>query len=209
MHHEMRDCYFHPDDVDSPVDGLLSDQLWGDRYTMFLDSSDPTMIDTGHQNEWADIELPDGSVKKCENPRGPTGHRWTGYTLFVPLDRPTAGENAEQETEDRSAVKPKMLKVPGEPSENERRLHELTHLPYRDWCEHCVKSKGRQSHAVKKKNDRQPVIQIDFSFMATENDLPKRTILNATDVQTGYSMAVVLPSKGGRKEVSKNMRLLN
>ena len=48
----------------------------------------------------------------------------------------------------------------------------------------------------KKKNDRQPVIQIDFSFMATENDLPKRTILNATDVQTGYSMAVVLPSKG-------------
>ena len=24
MHHEMRDCYFHPDDVDSPVDGLLS-----------------------------------------------------------------------------------------------------------------------------------------------------------------------------------------
>eukprot|EP00439_Symbiodinium_sp_Y106_P076106 s1708_g15.t1 len=104
------------------------------------------------------------------------------------------GENAEQETEDRSAVKPKMLKVPGEPSENERRLHELTHLP--DWCEHCVKSKGRQSHAVKKKSDRQPVIQIDFSFMATENDLPKRTILNATDVQTGYSMAVVLPSKG-------------
>ena len=49
---------------------------------------------------------------------------------------------------------------------------------------------------MKKKNDRQPVIQIDFSFMATENDLPKRTILNATDVQTGYSMAVVLPSKG-------------
>ena len=62
--------------------------------------------------------------------------------------------NAEQETEDRSAVKPKMLKVPGEPSESERRLHELTHLPYRDWCEHCVKLKGRQSHAVKKKNDR-------------------------------------------------------
>ena len=48
MHYEMRDCYFHPDDVDSPVDGLLSDQLWSDRYIMFFDSSDPTMIDTGH-----------------------------------------------------------------------------------------------------------------------------------------------------------------
>ena len=88
-----------------------------------------------------------------------------------------------------------MLKIPGEPSESERRLHELTHLPYRDWSVHCVKSKGRQSHAVKK-NDRQPVIQIDFSFLSTENDLPKRTILNATDVQTGYAMAIVLPAKG-------------
>ena len=47
-----------------------------------------------------------------------------------------------------------------------------------------------------KENDRQPVIQIDFSFLATENDLPKRTILNATDVQTGYAMAIVLPAKG-------------
>ena len=46
------------------------------------------------------------------------------------------------------------------------------------------------------KKDRQPVVQIDFSFMATENDLPKRTVLSATDIQTGYSMAVVSPSKG-------------
>ena len=193
MHHEWRDCYFHPDDAPSPVDGLLSDCLWGDRYTMFFDSSDPSQIDTGHQNEWADIEMPDGTVKKCEDPRGPTGHKWIGYTFFVPLDRPTADKNAEQQT--KSALKPKMLKIPGEPSESERRLHELTHLPYRDWCEHCVKSKGRQSHAVKK-NDRQPVIQTDFSFLSPEDDLPKRTILNATDVQTGYAMAIVLPAKG-------------
>ena len=53
----------------------------------------------------------------------------------VPLDRPTAGENAEQDREDRSALKPKMLKVHGKPSESERRRHELTHLPCRDWSE--------------------------------------------------------------------------
>ena len=37
---------------------------------------------------------------------------------------------------------------------------------------------------------------IDFSFLSTENDLPERTILNASDVQTGYAMAIVLPAKG-------------
>ena len=62
--------------------------------------------------------MPDGSVKKCDDPRGHTGHKWIGYALFVPLDRPTAGGNAEQQTDDKSAVKPKMLKVPGEPSES-------------------------------------------------------------------------------------------
>ena len=31
---------------------------------------------------------------------GHTGHKWIGYTLFVPLDRPTAGGNAEQQTDD-------------------------------------------------------------------------------------------------------------
>ena len=34
---------------------------------MFFDSSYPEMIDTGHQNEWADIEMPDGSVKMLLN----------------------------------------------------------------------------------------------------------------------------------------------
>ena len=166
MHHECRDCYFHPDDAPSLVDGLLRDCLWDDRYTIFFDSNDPSQIDTGHQNAWADIEMPDGTVKKCEDPRGPAGHKRIGYILFDPLDRSTADKNAEQQTDDKSAVKPKILKIPDEPSESERRLHELTHLPYRDWCEHSIKSKGRQSHAVKK-HDRQPMIQIIFSLRMT------------------------------------------
>ena len=119
-------------------------------------------------------------------PSSPTGHNWVGFSLFVPLGRPTA-------------VKPKMLKVLGEPSESERELDELTHLPYRNWCEHSVQSTGRQKHAAKK-NCRQPVNQIDFSNLATESDLPKRTIVNAMDAQTDYSMAVVLLAKGSTEK---------
>ena len=32
--------------------------------------------------------------------------------------------------------------APGEPSREERLLHERTHLPYRSWCDHCVACKG-------------------------------------------------------------------
>ena len=53
--------------------------------------------------------------------------------------------------------KPKGLRVPGKPSESERKLHELTLLPFRSWCKHCIMAKGR--HATSRKlKDRQPVI---------------------------------------------------
>ena len=74
-------------------------------------------------------------------------------------------------------------------------LHELTHLPFRDWCPHCVKSKGRRGPA-KKQSDRQPVIQVDSCFHATSAELPLRKILSACDIQTGLGMAVVVASKG-------------
>ena len=33
----------------------------------------------------------------------------------------------------------KMPTAPNMPSEREREIHEVTHIPYREWCEDCVK----------------------------------------------------------------------
>ena len=35
--------------------------------------------------------------------------------------------------------------VPVLPSESEVEEHELTHLPLRCWCRHCVRAKGKES----------------------------------------------------------------
>ena len=35
--------------------------------------------------------------------------------------------------------------VPVLPSEAEVEQHELTHLPFRSWCRHCVRAKGKES----------------------------------------------------------------
>jgi len=55
-------------------------------------------------------------------------------------------EEEEEETEageeERGVVK---MMDPRQPSEEERRNHNLTHLPYRNWCEHCVKGRGREA----------------------------------------------------------------
>ena len=41
-------------------------------------------------------------------------------------------------SEETKAVK--MKKTPKQPSQREREEHEKTHLPFRDWCTHCIKA---------------------------------------------------------------------
>ena len=122
------------------------------------------------------------------------GFVWTGLTLFQTSDC-IPDTVVEQETHDKAARDAKALPRPNEPTEQQRATHNLTHLPYRSWCEHCVKAKGRENHS-KRQTDRQPVIQVDYCFVNTGPDVGQRTILTAVDVQTGLSTAVVVPNKG-------------
>ena len=97
---------------------------------------------------------------------------------------------------DYKAQNPRQLSVPKEPTEQERLVHELTHLPFRSWCEFCVKAKSKQSHS-RTLSDRRPVIQCDYSFMTSESSPDVQvTILNAVDVLTGLGLSVVVPGKG-------------
>ena len=50
-------------------------------------------------------------------------------------DRPEVeGEEAEEEAE-----VPRKAREPSEPTGEERRRHETTHLPFRSWCPYCVR----------------------------------------------------------------------
>ena len=100
----------------------------------------------------------------------------------------------EQETHDKAARDAMAPPRPNEPAEQQRATHNLTHVPYRSWCEHCVKAKGRENQS-KRQTDRQPVIQVDYCFVNTGPDVNQRTMLTAVDVQTGLSTAVVVPNK--------------
>ena len=194
MVHRARTDTVHPDIEPSPIQGPLGDCLMANRYTYFVWSQFPESI--GHEIEdlWCPVITPDGIEKNPEEePSRELYQAWKGFVVFA--TQSIELEKVEQETIDVSARPAKGLKTPGEPSISERRQHELTHLPYRDWCPLCVKAKGRHG-ASKKIVDRQPVIQIDYCYHATHKELPLQKILSACDVQTGLGLAVVVPSKG-------------
>eukprot|EP00439_Symbiodinium_sp_Y106_P035123 s8543_g4.t1 len=60
---------------------------------------------------------------------------------------------------------PKGEKRPEEPTEEERRKHELTHLPKADWCESCQATRSREDNfEVSEKTNEASLVSMDFKF---------------------------------------------
>lgn len=99
------------------------------------------------------------------------------------------------------------MKIPTAPTEAERQLHNLTHLPYRTWCNHCFKGKGKEQHHLKLAS-RSPTVQLDYHFLAQPkrqlgpNEAPNEsnttylTVLCAHDSASGLGLEVVVERKG-------------
>ena len=52
-------------------------------------------------------------------------------------------EEAEVEEEAVEAQAPRAARAPHVPSQQEIDEHDLTHCPYRAWCEHCVRGQAK------------------------------------------------------------------
>ena len=55
------------------------------------------------------------------------------------------------------------------PTEKEREEHEAKHVPFRDWCTHCMMGRRRTHHHISKKESedqsRRPTNAMDYHFM--------------------------------------------
>ena len=90
------------------------------------------------------------------------------------------GEQVEAEDEPAEAGirKPIKMNDPKEPSEEERRQHNLTHLPYRSWCKHCVGGRGKEApHRRRDYQGELPELHLDYAFMGNEGEAGKTITL--------------------------------
>ena len=141
MIHTSRTDVVSPDFTPSPIQGDLGDCLMADRYTYIIWSQFEDQIGTEIEDYWCSVVTTDWIEKKPEeDPDRSLFMAWQGFVVFA--TQHLQNEKIEQDTIDTSARPAKGLKTPGEPSLAERRLHELTHWPYMDWCPLCVKAKG-------------------------------------------------------------------
>ena len=117
----------------------------------------------------------------------PSGH------CKATMEEEEMGSGAEEEAGRRM---PMRKADPKEPTEEERRIHEFTHLPFRNWCRHCVRGRGKEEPCRKSDADpRVPEIHMDFMFMGEEGGGRTLAFLVARQRGTKAVMCSVAPRK--------------
>ena len=82
--------------------------------------------------------------------------------------------------------KPRFADAPKQPSAMERKMHEVTHLPFRAWCSFCVQAKSRGNYKHRTPADESssrsfPTVQVDLFAMPNSMG-----VLLMVDVWTQY-----------------------
>ena len=95
--------------------------------------------------------------------------------------------------------------IPRQPSQQERELHELVHLPYQPWCDVCVSCKSRADaqrplDLSEEERRTSPSIQLDYGFGRSEGKTSSQTALTVVLVgvvcESRMLMAMPVESKG-------------
>ena len=83
-------------------------------------------------------------------------------------DRHERVTNHGGDGETEEATRPKPTAAPNQPSKEEVEQHMVTHLPFRDWCPHCVRGKsGSKPHKSNQGVHEIPTVAVDYMFMHT------------------------------------------
>ena len=114
-------------------------------------------------------------------------------------------ENGEDE--EYGERKPEKMHDPREPSSAERKEHELTHLPFRSWCKHCVNGRGKEKACQKqeKREGESPEIHLDFMFMGEPKGGKTLTMVVAKERRSRMIMCCVVPMKSSGEFAAKRV----
>ena len=68
----------------------------------------------------------------------------------------------------------KPLPIPAKPTPEMIAAHEFSHLPFRSWCSHCVRGRGKSFQHRRVQHDQddeaRPVVSLDYAFFGAPGE---------------------------------------
>ena len=145
---------------------------------------------TGEENE----------VKEGEEPaRSDDEGRGSFESRRDALSHGVAAEDRQEEGEEGRVSK--GISAPQKVSKEERDEHNRTHTPFRAWCRHCVRGRGKSTpHCAGVKEEEElkvPKISMDYFFMSDKDEkASENPLLVVLDESTGTKYARAVGQKG-------------
>ena len=109
-------------------------------------------------------------------------HQQEGGALF-PVEAKESevmGESEERGAEQEEARELRAPPIPMTPSREEVRQHRLKHHPYREWCPHCVRGKGREDRHKKSTQKEEylgvPKMASDYFYIGQRRPLGRKAV---------------------------------
>ena len=87
------------------------------------------------------IDVPDGD--EHQGGGGGGGEAADGGDIGERVDEEVIEMDDGDREGDAPAAQPRVPKSPREPTSQERALHEITHIPLRTWCRHCMRGRSK------------------------------------------------------------------
>ena len=85
--------------------------------------------------------------------------------LLGPVEEASSDDHPlEAEAEEYDSREVKRVCSPCKPSLSEVDHHNSTHLPYRSWCRHCVKGRGKEAAHQKARSEAGDVPEFHFDW---------------------------------------------
>ena len=119
------------------------------------------------------------------------------------------GTGQEEEEEEESGKRePEKRLDPRRPSDAEVKEHEFTHVPFRNWCRHCVRGQGVEESCRRGNGEEGsvPEVHLDFMFMGEEEGGRTLAIMVGRERWRGATMATVAPRKSSGEWLARRVR---
>ena len=103
-------------------------------------------------------------------------------------------EDLQGEEDSGEAAAARTVNQPRMPTAKERAMHELTHCPYRSWCEHCVRGQGseyKHSTVVGSNVGSIPRVIMDYCFFTEDAKRQSDEHQESVEVETSMTALVM------------------
>ena len=150
----------------------------------------------GETEALMDLDTTEGNVAQAPGRDIPEGTRRE-------VESDDGGDDTGDDDDVMEARVARGSKSPKDPTRKEREEHELTHMPFRSWCEDCVKSRARNAHHRKKlapdplEEVKVARVHMDYFFMSREDEpASSNPLFVMADEKSGARYARAVARKG-------------